>query len=1013
MSDRKGGGASSTGGTNRYAGKKYGGREQSRQQPPAQAYGSSGVIPRLDTEITKAEDTQLKQIQSARSVDVAKFPTRPAYGNQGNNVLLRANCFELFPPAKLVLHRYDVSVNALYMVKGKPEVKKIAGKKLNQAFRLILEAPQLQQYRKDIVTDFKAQLLCRIAFDDEVLEGLPLRIQYRAENEDSPGINAPTLEVDIKQAGDVTVSELTDYLTSMDTQKILDKQPFSQALNIFLRHHAKESLDHATVGKRRSFLMSPETIDKCDLGAGLIAVRGFLSSVRLATTRILVNVNVAHAPFYSPVSLDRTMRTLGYADRGSKIKLEAFLKRVRIKTAHIKSQQKAGQTVARVKTIFGLAKPDDGRTNKDESNGNNDPPPMPPVVSEFGAGPLNVRFWISGDQKQPLNTPLTSSAGNKGGQRGKSKIVCSTTGSTSKAESGSNSNGRYISVAEHFKANYGIQTDSKLPVVNVGTASRPSYLPAEACEILSGQSSQAKLDAMRTAKMIRFAVRNPQANESSIAQDSPNVLGLTPCLNEAISHFNIDVVTNMITVPGRILQPPKVKYNELSPAIINARWNIANPLKLSSGATMESWHVLILHWKPSPFDPTETQNRMETFGKALEGIGIKVPTKPPTGGRIAIDSPNDPKLEKTIREIKTQVCLILLPGNDKALYDRIKYIADIKVGLHTVCVVEEKFANPRPDYMANVALKFNLKLGGNNQKVDYAKLDLLWEGQTMIVGIDVTHPSPGSTDMAPSVAGMVASVDRDLGQWPATLRVQEPEAHELVLDLTIMLKTRLYLWKEKNKQLPRNILIYRDGVSEGEYSLVLQTELPLLRKACSDVYSNVEKGPPKITIIIVGKRHHIRFFPTARSSPKVTNLKTGNPVNGTVVDRHVTEAQHWDFYLQSHNAIKGTARPAHYFVILDEIFSQPKSPQSSQQNRANVLEDLTHSLCYLYGRATTAVSICTPVYYAHLVCERARCYLSGHYTKAEAGQSGHPKPTKPTQADVEVNKKLRDTMFYI
>ena len=33
------------------------------------------------------------------------------------------------------------------------------------------------------------------------------------------------------------------------------------------------------------------------------------------------------------------------------------------------------------------------------------------------------------------------------------------------------------------------------------------------------------------------------------------------------------------------------------------------------------------------------------------------------------------------------------------------------------------------------------------------------------------------------------------------------------------------------------------------------------------------------------------------------------------------------------------------------------------------------SLCYLYGRATKAVSICPPAYYADILCERGRCYL--------------------------------------
>lgn len=43
---------------------------------------------------------------------------------------------------------------------------------------------------------------------------------------------------------------------------------------------------------------------------------------------------------------------------------------------------------------------------------------------------------------------------------------------------------------------------------------------------------------------------------------------------------------------------------------------------------------------------------------------------------------------------------------------------------------------------------------------------------------------------------------------------------------------------------------------------------------------------------------------------------------------------------------------------------------------ANELEQITHSLCYLFGRATKAVSICPPAYFADLLCERGRGYLA-------------------------------------
>ena len=44
---------------------------------------------------------------------------------------------------------------------------------------------------------------------------------------------------------------------------------------------------------------------------------------------------------------------------------------------------------------------------------------------------------------------------------------------------------------------------------------------------------------------------------------------------------------------------------------------------------------------------------------------------------------------------------------------------------------------------------------------------------TMVVGIDVTHPGPGSVQHTPSIAAVVASCDADFGQYPASMEIQK------------------------------------------------------------------------------------------------------------------------------------------------------------------------------------------------------------------------------------------------
>lgn len=210
---------------------------------------------------------------------------------------------------------------------------------------------------------------------------------------------------------------------------------------------------------------------------------------------------------------------------------------------------------------------------------------------------------------------------------------------------------------------------------------------------------------------------------------------------------------------------------------------------------------------------------------------------------------------------------------------------------------------------------------------------------------------------------MVASIDKDLAQWPVELRVQVREGHEMLDKVYDMLVSRLALWKDRHNVYPENILVYRDGVSESQYQQVLNEESKEMQKASILCYAKIRQALPRLTLVIVGKRHHTRFFPPSNHPASDVH---GNSNRGLVVDRGITEARNWDFFLQSHTAFKGTARPAHYYVLWDEIFTNVKLESVHEGilpgvQPADRLEQLTHSLYYLFSRATKAVSILAPV----------------------------------------------------
>jgi hypothetical protein len=171
----------------------------------------------------------------------------------------------------------------------------------------------------------------------------------------------------------------------------------------------------------------------------------------------------------------------------------------------------------------------------------------------------------------------------------------------------------------------------------------------------------------------------------------------------------------------------------------------------------------------------------------------------------------------------------------------------------------------------------------------------------MVVGVDVTHPAPGSGSDAKSIVAVMASTGIDFAQFSGCIRIQTGRV-EMVEKLSMMMRARLELWKAKNNNvLPDRVVLFRDGVSEGQLETVLDKEKSQLDVLFGEMYRSKGKPIPKLTIIVVDKRHHIRFY-------QEKNKVYENPQAGTIVDTVVTIPRNLDFFLQIHHAIKGTAK---------------------------------------------------------------------------------------------------------
>ena len=84
-----------------------------------------------------------------------------------------------------------------------------------------------------------------------------------------------------------------------------------------------------------------------------------------------------------------------------------------------------------------------------------------------------------------------------------------------------------------------------------------------------------------------------------------------------------------------------------------------------------------------------------------------------------------------------------------------------------------------------------------------------------------------------------------------------------------------------NNTYPGKIIIYRDGVSDGQLPLVKEYEIPQIYKAFELISPEYK---PLVAVVIVKKRGNARFF--AKQNTEITN-----PPCGSVIDTVVTRSE--------------------------------------------------------------------------------------------------------------------------
>ena len=193
--------------------------------------------------------------------------------------------------------------------------------------------------------------------------------------------------------------------------------------------------------------------------------------------------------------------------------------------------------------------------------------------------------------------------------------------------------------------------------------------------------------------------------------------------------------------------------------------------------------------------------------------------------------------------------VFLLAGKDAVCYERIKKSCDCRYGVVSQCMQNAHVKRGQGQYISNVLMKFNAKLGGTTSKVAGVSRALYsvkvkasshvfqkppsghFKVPTMIVGADVSHAAPGS--LQPSMAALTCSMDKTACRYAAAC---ESNGHRVEMitqfNLEDMLTPLFRTWMSETGmgRMPQHFFYFRDGVSEGQFQHVIQQEVKHIKR---------------------------------------------------------------------------------------------------------------------------------------------------------------------------------------
>lgn len=403
-----------------------------------------------------------------------------------------------------------------------------------------------------------------------------------------------------------------------------------------------------------------------------------------------------------------------------------------------------------------------------------------------------------------------------------------------------------------------------------------------------------------------------------------NLIKIMNSLDSSKNEIGLQIDAKSNKQAGKLLKFPEIK---LAKPMIPDRGNFIIKMPIfEQNANLKNW-VVVFNSKDSDM----AMDFAKKLNEASKSLGIKV-DKPTmvgiTPGKDAKGNIRDDEIIAALKkEAGAKIAMIFLPKqNADRVYKKVKTQCNQIIGIPT-----QFFSNWSFKFTKNLE---NLSVASKVLIQMCAKLKMkIWKvaipqginengHQVMIVGADVFHKS-----MHESVTSVVSSYDKDFCSYYSQTSVQRRKGDDTLYDIAEKVKLAARRYVKANGHPPNIIIVYRDGVGQGQVESVREKELKSLLKGIEQEFNG---KTPSLAYIIVTKRLSDRFFINNRG-------QIDNPEGGLIIDSGVVKHNTFDYFMVAQAVTQGTATPTNYNVIYNN------TPLTADQ-----FYQLTYHQCFSY-----------------------------------------------------------------